>query len=75
MNVNSNDSLERINEKVDKFGYIFKVCSIGDNQIGKSSVLIKYSDNFFWEDSYIPTIGADFKLVKLKIGQNKVILQ
>lgn len=51
MNVNSNDLIERINEKVDKFGYIFKVFLIGDKQVGKSSMLIKYSDNFISDDS------------------------
>jgi len=38
--------------------YVFKVVLIGDCGVGKSSLLLRYSDDFF-QESYLCTIGVD----------------
>ena len=41
--------------------YIFKVLIIGDSSVGKSNILLRFSDNIF-HDTFLPTIGVDFKI-------------
>jgi small GTP-binding protein len=40
---------------------VIKIVLIGDPDIGKSSFLLKYSENDF-SDSYVSTIGIDFRI-------------
>lgn len=40
--------------------YNYKVVLIGDSSVGKSSVLRRFADDSF-EESYLATIGVDFK--------------
>eukprot|EP01130_Rhizamoeba_saxonica_P018507 TRINITY_DN928_c2_g3_i2.p1 TRINITY_DN928_c2_g3~~TRINITY_DN928_c2_g3_i2.p1 ORF type:complete len:220 (-),score=41.93 TRINITY_DN928_c2_g3_i2:63-722(-) len=56
----------------DKF--FFKLLLIGDSGVGKSSLLLRFSDNTF-EDSGIATINVDFKLRRVKISGEVVKLQ
>jgi Ras-related protein Rab-35 len=42
--------------------------------VGKSSLLIRFSDNTF-SGSYITTIGVDFKIRTVVIGGERVKLQ
>ncbi|MHA1792044.1 MAG: Rab family GTPase [Promethearchaeota archaeon] len=39
--------------------YTSKICVVGDQGVGKTSLLLKYSKNTFY-DNYKPTLGADF---------------
>eukprot|EP01084_Bolivina_argentea_P316388 548403_1 len=48
-----------------------KLCMIGDNQVGKSSVLLRFTDNQF-TTPFITTIGIDFKTKTVAIN-NKMI--
>jgi Ras-related protein Rab-1A len=50
---------------------VFKTLIIGDSNVGKSSLLIRFSDNEYSEN-YITTIGLDFRTKKINID-NKII--
>ena len=53
---------------------VLKVTLIGDAAVGKSSVLLKYIDDTF-ADSYVCTIGVDFKVKTLDVDGTIVKLQ
>ena len=43
-----------------KSDFAFKLVILGNAAVGKTSLIIRYVDNKFHEDNYIPTIGVDF---------------
>ncbi|KAG2328689.1 hypothetical protein Bca52824_011417 [Brassica carinata] len=55
-----------------EFDYLFKVLLIGDSGVGKSSLLLSFTSNTF--DGLSPTIGVDFKVKYLIIGEKKLKL-
>eukprot|EP01006_Ploeotia_vitrea_P051264 TRINITY_DN67542_c7_g3_i2.p1 TRINITY_DN67542_c7_g3~~TRINITY_DN67542_c7_g3_i2.p1 ORF type:complete len:413 (+),score=35.15 TRINITY_DN67542_c7_g3_i2:93-1241(+) len=57
-----------------EYELLFKVLLIGDSGAGKSSLLLRYADNTF-TDSYISTIGVDFKNAFTSIDGKVVKLQ
>jgi GTPase SAR1 family protein len=44
--------------------HIFKILLIGDAGVGKSSILLQFTDNFF-DENLQSTIGVDFKVKML----------
>ncbi|XP_055855950.1 ras-related protein Rab-35 [Episyrphus balteatus] len=56
------------------FDHLFKLLIIGDSGVGKSSLLIRFSDDTFC-GSYITTIGVDFKIRTVVIDGQRVKLQ
>ena len=46
--------------------YLFKVLIIGDSNVGKSSLLLRFADNSFYGE-YISTIGVDYRIKTLKV--------
>jgi small GTP-binding protein len=51
-----------------------KVIIIGDSGVGKTNLLTKFCDGVF-KDSYVATIGVDFKLKTVDVDDNKFKLQ
>ncbi len=54
--------------------YLFKICTVGSSAVGKTSIIIRYTTGKFRE-YYAPTLGADFSVKSMDIGENKVKLQ
>lgn len=52
----------------------FKILVIGDGGVGKTSLINKYVNNHFSE-TYVSTIGIDFKEHIVTLNQRKIRLQ
>ena len=57
-----------------EYDYLLKILLIGDSGVGKSTLLSRYTDNTFSE-SYISTIGVDFKIKEIIYLTKKYKLQ
>ena len=51
--------------------YIIKILTLGDTEVGKTSIVLRYSDDKF-QDSKTATIGIDFKIKIIKKGKEKI---
>ena len=56
------------------YDYLFKVIIIGDSGVGKSCILLRFADASY-TDSYISSIGVDFKIKTIEIDGKIVKLQ
>lgn len=56
------------------YDYLFKLVLIGDSGVGKSCLLLRFADDNF-TDSYISTIGVDFRFRTITIDDKIVKLQ
>lgn len=56
------------------FDYLIKLLLIGDSGVGKSCLLLRFSEDSF-TSSFITTIGIDFKIKKLLLNDKWVKLQ
>ena len=56
------------------YDFIFKVLLLGNSDVGKSSLLLRFVDSV-WNESFVPTIGVDFKVKTIEIGDKKVKMQ
>jgi len=56
------------------YDYLFKLVLIGDSGVGKSCLLLRFADDSF-TDSYISTIGVDFRFRTVNIDMKTVKLQ
>eukprot|EP01089_Gocevia_fonbrunei_P001618 TRINITY_DN1149_c0_g1_i1.p1 TRINITY_DN1149_c0_g1~~TRINITY_DN1149_c0_g1_i1.p1 ORF type:complete len:245 (+),score=56.50 TRINITY_DN1149_c0_g1_i1:99-737(+) len=58
----------------DSYDFLFKILLIGDSGVGKSALLLRFADDTYHE-SYISTIGVDFKIRTIKLDGKFVKLQ
>ena len=56
------------------FDYLFKVVIVGDSGVGKSNILLRFTENNF-SFSFHPTIGVDFKIKTFKHENFTIKLQ
>lgn len=56
------------------YDYVFKILLIGNSGVGKSSLLMRFADDIFSE-SFLPTIGVDFKIRTIESSGSIVKLQ
>lgn len=56
------------------YDHLFKLVLIGDSGVGKSCLLLRFADDAFTE-SYISTIGVDFRFRTVKVEKKTVKLQ
>ena len=51
-----------------------KLLIIGDSNVGKTSMLLNYTDNYFPE-SHLATIGVEYKVKEIETEKYKIVLQ
>lgn len=56
------------------YDYLFILVLIGDSGVGKSCLLLRFADDSF-TDSYISTIGVDFKIRTIELEGKTIKLQ
>merc|ERR1712091_458414 len=62
---------EKMNPEYD---YLFKLLLIGDSGVGKSCLLFRFADDTY-QESYISTIGVDFKIKTIELDGKVIKLQ
>ncbi len=57
-----------------EYDYLFKILIVGDSGVGKSCLLYRFTDDIY-TDSYISTIGVDFRIRTIRSGDKVIKLQ
>lgn len=64
----------KANKNKNPHDIVLKVIIIGDSGVGKTNILTRYCEGIF-KESYVATIGVDFKIKLIQHGDKKVKLQ
>lgn len=56
------------------YDVLYRLVMIGDSGVGKTAILLRYSDNMF-NTSFITTIGIDFRIKTIELNGRRVKLQ
>ena len=56
------------------FDHLYKILIIGDSGVGKSSIIVRYTEDTFSENMF-STIGVDFKIKTIDHNKKKIKLQ
>lgn len=57
-----------------KYDFLFKILVIGDSGVGKSCIMLRFTDDLF-NERFISTIGIDFKVRTIEINGVTIKLQ
>ena len=52
--------------------YIIKILTLGDTTVGKTSIVLRYSDDKFHDSNNLATIGIDFKIKQINRGGESI---
>jgi small GTP-binding protein len=55
---------------MEEYDYVLKILLLGDSGVGKSSILLRFADDAFY-DSQSATIGVDFKVKFMNVLDRK----
>jgi small GTP-binding protein len=69
--MNTKTQIQQPNKKGPK---IIKILILGNSSVGKSSIVVRYTENKFYT-TYLATIGVDFVKKVLNINDQEIILQ
>jgi len=64
---------ENVTKDDDAYDVVFKLLLVGDSGVGKSCLLLRYTDNTF-SDSFTNTIGVDFKIRTIELDGSLIKL-
>lgn len=56
------------------YDYLFKMVMVGNSSVGKTCLFLQYSDSVF-NESFMPTIGVDFRIKSMEIDDSFVKMQ
>jgi small GTP-binding protein len=56
------------------YDFMFKLLIVGESGVGKTCILLRFADNSF-EETFLSTIGVDFKVKEILVENKKVKLQ
>lgn len=56
------------------YDHLFKILLVGDSGVGKSSLLLRFVDDMF-NETFISTIGVDFKIRNVRIEDKEIKMQ
>ena len=59
---------------IQDYDHLFKVLLLGDSGTGKSSLILRYTDNTF-NSALVSSIGVDFKVKKKEIDGKIIKIQ
>lgn len=60
--------------QTDKYDYMAKVVILGDSAVGKTNILLRYTQQDY-KPTHLATVGVDFKIKTLLVGSKKVKMQ
>jgi small GTP-binding protein len=56
------------------YEYLFRLLVVGDSDVGKTSILLRFSEDEF-NSTYLSTIGVDVKFRTVELEGKKIKLQ
>ena len=62
------------NNSKNDFDFLFKVVLLGESNVEKSALILRSCENFFTE-SFVSTIGVDFKFKNIDSNEKRCKLQ
>ena len=57
-----------------QYDFLFKILLVGNSSVGKSSLFLRFVDDI-WNETFVPTIGVDFKIKTIEVKKKNVKLQ